>query len=123
MNTLEILKGARELIAKPEHWTQGTYARDAAGRVAYWADEDACQFCALGAIGKASRKNVWSLELAFVRAVLVAAIPDSVSIEERYVPTFNDSHSHAEVLALFDKAIASEEEAVAAVEADAQVPA
>lgn len=55
MNTLEIIRIYREAAKLVRNgWTQGTYARDLAGRkVGHW-DVHAVRFCALGALRRAS---------------------------------------------------------------------
>lgn len=50
MTTLEILKAARELIAKPGGWCQRAYARDSIRWPVSFESGGACAFCAEGAI-------------------------------------------------------------------------
>lgn len=109
MTPVEILKAARELIAKPERWTRGCMARDELGNHVGVDDPEATCWCALGAISKAScckDDDEW----------WIAAIPAEEVVRRKIVAlgftmpaisSFNDSHDHAEVLALFDAAIAS----------------
>lgn len=106
MNTLEVLIDARALIEKPENWCQEVIQRGNA-------------FCSLGAICFLPAPSE-SLNAALLALELL--VPNSC------VATFNDTHSHAEVLALYDRAIATERTkqvqerttpAVAAVMADA----
>lgn len=95
---LTVLKAARAKIAKPEHWTQGTGARDRDGLSVSPQRANAFSFCSYGA----------------VEAVLPAMLNGrrrAINHLKRLVPfgqlaTFNDDHTHAEVLNLFDKAIA-----------------
>lgn len=95
MTPREILTAARALIAEPERWTQGAYARDAAGVPVDDSAETAICWCASGALFKFS-----SLPGADRARSAVASIVGPI-------PDFNDHHTHAEVLAAFDKAIAS----------------
>jgi hypothetical protein len=102
-DALSVLRKARALIEKPEHWTQGAYARDALGEKCPDGDERAHSFCAIGAMWRVvpSSLSVTDAANALCRA---AGIKTSID-------AFNDSHTHAEVLAAFDKAIASLESA------------
>lgn len=98
----EILIAARKKIEKPENWTQGQAARN---KSQSWCDptyDFATCWCALGAIrsivGKGSEAD----------ASFVDAYKELVKVsEDRFIGAFNDTHTHAEVLALFDKAIAN----------------
>lgn len=104
MTTLEILEKARELIATPEKWTQGALGRYEDGKI----------------IGSARSVLLASTQgnvrcLCMLGACLVAeGNPIGVALGSRELEDaleidamdeFNDSHSHAEVLALFDNAI------------------
>ncbi len=94
MTTLETLKQARALIAKG--WTQGAMARDKWGvRESAWSP-CAASFCAIGAVRRACGP--------------AHEIRDGTrALEERCkipLEDFNDSHTQAEVLALFDRTIA-----------------
>jgi len=112
MNELELLKVARVKIAKPENWTQGWYARDASGYSVAPADESACKFCALGAILACGDDD--SFGSAFFEnaaASLRKNLP--VDFARACVMGFNDDpkRTHAEVIDLFDRTIASLEAA------------
>lgn len=100
---LEILTEARALIATPERWTQGSDAKDAEGDPSFADDGNAVCWCAVGAINKvvatpgeqdgAASRLAAHLGMAFSN-----------------VPEFNDHRftDHADVLSLFDRAIAAE---------------
>lgn len=49
-STVEILKAARERISDPERWTTGAYARAIDGTGARPATDEACKWCAYGAL-------------------------------------------------------------------------
>jgi len=100
MNTVEILKAARQVISDAKSWTQGTFARDANGKVASIRFGDC--FCSVGAIAKVTDRN---LVEPCPRAVIEALGVRSHAELAR----FNDSHTHSEVLDLFDRAIARAE--------------
>ena len=98
MTPLETLKAARQLITDPAKWTQGSSARTSNGvPISTFADDAVC-WCALGAIG---RSNIVD-EVSNYRAhqAMLKQLGGSV------VSVFNDTHTHAEVLGLFDAAIA-----------------
>lgn len=98
MNPLETLKAARQLISDPAKWTQGEYARDADGNeVKTWSENATC-FCAYGAIQRVTEREDSEADYFLFKAC-----------SERFgmsVTIVSDTHTHAEVLALFDAAIA-----------------
>ncbi|MCQ8277956.1 hypothetical protein NFI95_05790 [Acetobacteraceae bacterium KSS8] len=98
----ETLIKARDLIAVPERWTQRSYARTAAGATIGPKELPAVCWCSSGAILRT--ENSWPRRFA-AEEVLGAAMGDSIVF-------FNDTHTHAEVIAAFDRAIASIPEAV-----------
>lgn len=96
-----VLEAARGKIAQEGQWCQGSRARSATGRPVICTDirtsPRAVSFCAEGAIVDAARETGEYGYLHFVRlleGVCGAPLPD-----------FNDEHSHAQVLALFDRTI------------------
>ncbi len=96
--TKEILTEARSLITDPDNWTQGSYAKDAEGvAVSIWSNKATC-WCALGAL------------YSFNEDALLDIPADTLNtlrphILSQGIVTFNDNHTHEEVLAAFDKAI------------------
>lgn len=120
MSTLDILVGARALIASPENWTQGRLAETADGKFVFPKEPIAARFCALGATVHV-RGGHLNLD---VLARLDAEVPAEfcgLSRDTEKVSLFNDTHSHAEVLALFDRAIAAERAATGVPDLTAQV--
>lgn len=100
MTDLELLRGIRELIAQREHWNRGSYGLDAQGRDVDLSN--ATCFCLSGAGAK----------------VLGLDGPDScfedrlsLALDVPEVIHWNDTHTHAEVLALLDRRIAELEAA------------
>ena len=100
MTTLEILEAARALIAEPEHWCQGAQALDATGTVRRPCSRLAVRWCSLGATDRVTRYKGIRADNALYSAL---GMPPDIGIAN-----FNDSHTHAEVLDLFDRAIAAE---------------
>ena len=100
----EVLVRAHELIALPEHWTKGTYARNSSGMSVFPKAADAVCFCATGALLRVLPSTDYSssiLELA--RSVLC----DAAGVDN--VVAFNDNarQIHEVVVAAFVKAIES----------------
>lgn len=107
MNKLELLKAAREKIAKPEYWTKGDFARDVGGKGVAATDPAACCFCAHGAIHRVrGLHNRAAIEDA---CWATAALNSALTLISGHdtVPEFNDAPEtrHADVMALFDVAI------------------
>lgn len=104
--TLTILKAARASIEDPAHWGKGRFSRVVNDKVCY---------CAVGAVADAVGQLVtegvtvdW--EITSVLETLVEQLPPSTDRRgtppTHRVTAFNDSSTHSEVLALFDRAIA-----------------
>ena len=105
MTTLQILKAARELLSTPERWTKGWSARDAAGNRLATTDPDAVCWCAGGAVERITGGSTQSGGKAEI--VLAIVLPDKAIC----LGLWNDAPSttHADILALYDRAIALEE--------------
>ncbi len=103
MDTVQILKEARALIADEKNWTQKEMARDSFGLPVDPSHESAACYCSIGALLKASGgydgEHFWLARREFYRG---EGKVDSIA-------RFNDHHVHQEVLALFDRAIARAE--------------
>lgn len=95
------LVAARALIESEATWIQGDFARTVDGMPVPPTYATAHLFCALGAVFHVVSQR-GSLEESVYQALKNAAGGP--------VGDFNDSHTHAEVLAAFDKAISNEEE-------------
>lgn len=86
------LRRARALIATRETWCQGALARKKRMPGKGWG----IAYCALGAIEKVktSRDSAYGAQAAL-----------QVATHRTDIGTFNDTSTHAEVLAAFDKTI------------------
>lgn len=96
---LKILTYAQELIRDPAHWTQFMAARDESGQFCHPASADAMCWCAFGAL----RRHAHAESMDFLHARNAV---DRAAVEARtdgYV-TLNDTRSHADVMAMFDRA-------------------
>ena len=126
---LATLRGARRLIEDEGRWTKGACARNAHGMVAVLTPSnglgptgDDCKWCMTGALWVAMtqvRRDIIGLDV--MGHLLYRGIPGSPSGRGRVISTkesiislqnFNDVDltTHADVLAVFDRAIAALEE-------------
>lgn len=108
METVEILTKARELISDESRWTKYAYTRKADGEKADDQMDVAVCFCGVGAIAKVKGQNPMDATESF-EAYLLAQAAGVRDVVDFF--TFNDTHTHAEVLAAFDRAIAAAREA------------
>lgn len=102
MTTKEVLEKAKAIIADPFHWTKGAFARNSHGTtVIDVTSEDACSFCALGALVRVMENET---DYNHARDILELCVGDK---NFPNVPAFNDASetTHADILALFDCAI------------------
>jgi hypothetical protein len=102
LSTREVLVRARKLIENPERWTRGSFC-DGAGR-----------YCAAGSLlrqhlRRDPRSRGENPVLTPGYSELLAGMKAVDPFDGGFwtVPSWNDSHSHAEVLAAFDAAIAA----------------
>ncbi len=104
MQTVEILKAGRALIENPAHWAKGRFAFDCHMEEVTPGSPDACSWCSVGALIK-----LVNYEDRFEsRQHLEQAIRQIHSELPAYQGTleyFNDTHTHSEVLRVWDKAI------------------
>lgn len=104
MKISEALIQGKSLIQNPEHWTQGAFARNREGDRRWSNDEDAVCFCSLGAVSRVTnrledRTDPQGNDIYYhITHYLETAMGEPVS-------TFNDEHTHTEVMAMWDKAI------------------
>lgn len=116
---MSVLTEARKLIEDPEHWVQGVYAMDEfKTAVLNPRDPGAACFCSIGAVVHALPEDhppdeeVTRLSRA-VRALDPTWFNRTKSRRpamriERCITQYNDTHTHHEVLAVWDHAIAEE---------------
>ena len=98
MTALDVLKKARTRIEKPDRWCQGVSAQRSDGGLVDPNDPTACRWCAIGALAAEDHGTT-----AYADAV--KAIQGETG-DAYGAACFNDSHTHAEVLAAFSRAIA-----------------
>lgn len=92
MTVHETLKAMRELISDEKRWTQHFTARDDKGRKTASDSPEAVCWCLIGAANKITSYN-WR----YHDLVMALGVED--------VGDFNDTHTHAEILARLDDAI------------------
>lgn len=100
---LSTLKKALRLISRKESWHQGSYAGDKDGFECSLESKSAKRFCALGAVAR-------QCEGGYVSNLFDDTV-DELLIDLRKtgsmcgVATYNDSHTHNDVVKLFEKTI------------------
>ena len=108
MTALDILIRTRELLATPESWTQGAYARTFDGTPLYsngrTDDPTITCRCLSGALLTASgcERFISVVSLAFLHAGELFALPATTT---RAAWNDHPMRQHSEVLALLDRAI------------------
>ncbi len=103
MQTLvDILTAARDLIAEPEHWTQGVSARNKFSEKIHPAHPTAVCWCTLGALQKVGNP---AFHYEAQDILFESALKLHPQWRGRFLYGFNDSHSHSEILQVFDEAI------------------
>lgn len=95
------LKLAKSLIADEKNWIKGASAKNADGSVVSAWDDDAVCFCSIGAALKADTSMPGYMYDALFKACKV------IDPNARNISQFNDTHTHAEVMQMWDIAIKS----------------
>ena len=96
----KILRAARVFLADPAHWCQHKMAVDENG--AFTVPQKAAKCCALGAIRRYTPYTVREVLLAETELQFTLGLRNM----RLAVATFNDTHTHGEVLQMFDDTIA-----------------
>lgn len=110
ISAADILTKARELISKPNGWTQGSFARDDEARGVDATSDSAVCFCSMGALHRATNDlyntDMQNINMAEAHAIhaLVNSLPPAFHGD---IVIFNDSHNTNQdrVLEAFNKAI------------------
>lgn len=98
---LELLVAARAVIADEKQWTRYALARNRNGLVTTPNSPTACKWCGSGAVWKVvdeAAPKMWQTTYEGIVSILTNLAGEPFNL-------YNDTHKHAEVLALFDKAI------------------
>lgn len=105
MTVAEILNEARAKIAVQDTVVEHIYATDAKGFARMPNDDDACQFCAVGALLHViDRESTWHLT-PVQRQALDVLFRASFQVHEKGVTDVNDQLGRDAVLQVYDKAI------------------
>ena len=100
---IQIVEGARALIADEQNWCRRNLANDVNGALIYPTSERAVKWCGLGAVIAAAYQLTHDFDTAN-RLGHEALRPRYGAATVIYV---NDTIGHAAVLALFDEVIAA----------------
>lgn len=102
----QVLIDAKALIANPANWTTGAAATTKDNEQVTIEHKDAVCFCTLGAVSRAIH-NTGAVSAPLYRQsydLLYSAVQKRVKFTS--VASYNDGHTHQEVMELFDEAIA-----------------
>lgn len=91
------LKEAKELIGVPERWTTGTAARNSVGSPVNVNDCDAVCWRAVG--------SVHYVTSGYCMGCIDSMLVLRKVIFGEFIAAYNDTHSHEEVMDMFDRAI------------------
>lgn len=100
------LKSGKAKIADPKNWTTDEYARDKNGRDVSCTSAEATCFCSVGAL--ANVMNVHSEHENRVQWECIKQLNACSDGDTIY--DYNDSHTHAEVMEVWDRAIQKAED-------------
>ena len=100
-STRDILKVMRKRLEAPERWAKGSFSLNAVGELVLPRSKDAICWCLLGAVYRDVPHAAWE--------PCVQALTDALPPEGRNLTWFNDEPgtTHADIMALFDRALAS----------------
>lgn len=104
---LDALRSIRDLLSDPARWVRDAFSLTADGMKVSSHSPLACRWCLVGAIRKVCGQEDGALEsrLAVYDALRGVAVAGR---DAEALARFNDSSTHADVLALLDAAIAKE---------------
>ena len=108
MTPVETLQGMRDLLAGPKRWTQGARAKNALGEDTNPIGEDAVCWCIVGAYQRIATKEVRQDIYEDFRADEAGQYlqREAFRLSDLKNPwSFNDLHTHPEVIALIDAAL------------------
>lgn len=102
----QVFNEALDLIRDPKRWTQGAMARDHDGLSLAAGDDTASVcWCSEGAVEHVCNTFYVDYEDEEKSEVLVMAALDNAALldHEENIHSFNDNHTHSEVIALWEK--------------------
>jgi hypothetical protein len=96
----ELLNSSQALIADFDHWTKGAYARTANDDdVIGGEDPRACKWCTLGAM-----YHITGGDYTNTMDIAIDLLAEAAGVGNTHIADYNDEHTHAEVMAMFEKA-------------------
>ena len=99
MSVKELLIAGKAIIEDKDNWAQGYYAYNEAGDMLEPLEEGAICFCSIGAL--------WKADGGYSDKVVEAEQILSSFSKRHFIVDQNDEGTHEEVMAIWDKAIAS----------------
>lgn len=109
MKTKEILEEIKRLINTPDKWIQNNWCNLGAIKTQKIIEsEKDCKFCLWGSLEYLAcyKKVITKEERARASKVLETVLKTKFNYEKDMV-SFNDTHTHSEIISLLDKAIAA----------------
>lgn len=103
MTTLELLRATRDLLADERRWRQHNAATDLDGEPKRPDDPNARLFCTVGGLSHAASLLIGRDDAPPATEAAITALQRTLG--RPGIAKFNDTRTHAEVLALFDKTI------------------
>ncbi len=104
-SAFETLKAARGLITDVNKWTQKFYARNKDGLPCGPTHPDAVRFCSIGAMYAVTGKNTYGSVIDYLYKAVNQLAEPKKEAETWGLAEYNDTHTHAEVLEVYDLAI------------------
>ena len=107
MTTLELLQAARRWLIDPDHWGRGAYYLDHTGEACGPWDINLSSTCALGAVYQFADRQITSVQDQHFQAMeaLHQALPERWQMAGVMAMNEDAATTHADVLALYDRAI------------------
>ncbi len=110
MTPKEVLIAARQLIAQPKGWTQGTLARDKDGLQLSYESPEAYSFCLIGAIDRASgfsskTKDTETLTTLEARNAALDSLANVLNTHDMALWNDRPHRTQADVICVFSVAI------------------
>lgn len=106
----EFLTQTRDLISDPKNWTQNTFARNKYGDPVPFFYKSAVCFCSIGALKRVCNYEIMNdFEYFYNHSydLLNKIVVEITKDPSQTIGHYNDSHTHNEVIAVFNKAINS----------------
>lgn len=108
MDKVEVLSKVRDILSNEGRWIQEADAIDDGGRVVDALDPGACKWCLLGAFKLATKDDLPTWEPGVLALEGILGISPQNTNETITHWNDDDDRSHAEVMALLNRAIEEE---------------